>query len=251
MRVVSLVPSWTETLIHAGGNVVGRTRFCIHPDEEIKPIPAVGGTKDWNFDEIRALKPDLLVLDREENPKFMSEQTEIPYVDTHVCALKDVAPNLTKIYEQTRLEGLKPLIQGWERISRQIPKIWEGGDFPGLMEWGVRPKSPVRRVEYVIWKRPWMVVSKDTFVGSSLSSIGFGPLLSKHSKKYPELDLESLPDKDSTLLLFSSEPFPFLKIAKSLANLGFPYAIVDGESFSWFGLRALRFLESVHRPTRP
>lgn len=247
MRVVSLVPSWTETLIYAGANVVGRTRFCIHPGAKVQGIPVVGGTKDWNWPAIQALKPDLLLLDREENPKFMAEQKEIPVLDTHIQSLTQVGPELIKIFEATRLEGLKPLIFAWEKVAAEEQRrVWDGkSDFPGLLEWGTRPMQPIERVEYVIWKKPWMVVSQDTFIGSMLSQVGFADLLSAHSRKYPEVDLDSIPDKESTLLLFSSEPFPFLKIAKSLAQLNTPYAIVDGESFSWFGVRALRFLESV------
>ncbi len=245
MRVVSLVPSWTETLIEAGVTVVGRTRFCIHPKDRVKDIPAVGGTKDWNWPEIQALGPDLIVLDREENPKFMAEQSEIPVVDTHVRSLADVAPNLSKLWQATQCEGLKPLISQWEQVAAmEAGRVWDGkSDFPGLLEWGVRPTEPVRQVEYVIWRKPWMVVSRDTFIGSVLAAVGFAPYLKSYPQKYPEIDLAGGPEKSSTLLLFSSEPFPFARISKTLAQLGYPYAIVDGESFSWFGLRALRFLQ--------
>ncbi len=247
MRAVSLVPSWTETLIEAGVNVVGRTRFCIHPAQRVKAIPAVGGTKDWDWEKIQALKPDILVLDREENPRFMAEQSQIPFVDTHIGALQDVPPNLEKLRLATHAEGLKPFVERWQEVQLKGPRPdWDGrSDFAGLIEWGRRPTGPIRRVEYVIWKRPWMAVSRDTFIGSTLTAIGFGPYLTKHANKYPELDLEMWPDKESTLLLFSSEPFPFVKVSRSLAALGFPYALVDGESFSWFGVRSLKFLETA------
>lgn len=249
MRAVSLVPSWTETLIEAGVDVVGRTRFCIHPEKRVKAIPVVGGTKDWDWSKLQALKPDLLVLDREENPRFMAEQTEIPYIDTHVCALKDVPSNLEKLRQATGAERLGALVARWQEIlGRGERRPWNGvSDFPGLLKWGAKPWAPIRRVEYVIWRRPWMGVSCDTFIGSTLSAIGFSPYLTRHANKYPELDLAAWPDKESTLLLFSSEPFPFLKVADSLGELGFPYALVDGESFSWFGLRSLKFLETALR----
>ncbi len=247
MRAVSLVPSWTETLIEAGIDVVGRTRFCIHPADRVKAIPAIGGTKDWDWDKVRALKPDILVLDREENPRFMAEQGEIPFVDTHICSLADVPIHLEKLRLATHGEGLKSFSERWQEVLGRGPRTpWDGrSDFPGLLAWGARPQGPIRAVEYVIWKRPWMAVSSDTFIGSTLSAVGFGPYLTRHASKYPELDLEAWPDKAGTLLLFSSEPFPFGKITRSLAALGFPYALVDGESFSWFGVRTLKFLETA------
>ncbi len=90
MRVVSLIPSWTETLLEAGVNVVGRTRFCVYPADKVRNIPAVAGTKNWDFAAIKALKPDLLLLDKEENPKWMAEQTEIPVFSTHITSIQSM-----------------------------------------------------------------------------------------------------------------------------------------------------------------
>src|SRR5437868_6660844 len=100
MRVVSFVPSWTETLLSSGVEVVGRTRFCIHPHEKVAAIPVVGGTKDWNLEKLRALKPDLLLLDQEENPKFMAEQSEFPFHATHIESVQSVAGALRAMGER-------------------------------------------------------------------------------------------------------------------------------------------------------
>ncbi len=252
MRIVSLVPSWTETLIEAGVNVVGRTRFCIHPEAKVAAIPAVGGTKDWEWERLMALKPDLLVLDREENPKFMSEQTDIPFVDTHVTCIEDVPIQLKKLAERLKVPRLLETASRWERLVQRGPRPdWDGvSDFPGIIEWGTRPLKPVQQIEYVIWKKPWMAVSKYTFIGSVLANCGLEPFLKSYPAKYPTIEF-AVVNQDQTLLLFSSEPFPFRKIIKSLAQLGYPFALVDGESFSWFGSRTLRFLESVHGAHSP
>jgi hypothetical protein len=247
MRIVSLVPSWTETLIENGCEVVGRTRFCIHPKVPVKSIPIVGGTKDWHWERILALKPDVLVLDREENPKFMADQTEIPVVDTHVQSITDLPREVLKLSKVCPSGRLDEMALAWEKVLALKPlSRWDGeSDFPGLLEWGRTPGTEIKRIEYVIWKEPWMGVSKDTFIGSVLEHCGFKRLVPQYAVKYPKLELNDA-EKESTLLLFSSEPFPFLRIKNSLAELGYPFALVNGESFSWFGVRSLRFLEGIH-----
>lgn len=243
MRVVSMVPSWTETLIAAGVDVVGRTRFCIHPGDKIKSIPAVGGTKDWNWDKIRELKPDMIVLDKEENPKMMSEQQEIPFVATHVTAIEDMPQALKYLSQHLKNQKLEEFAKEWEKVLEK--PVVQKPDIPAVLQWGRTPSKVIKKVIYLIWKNPWMTVSADTFVGSVLSYCGQKKMLPTYPQKYPQIDLENLTDKESTLLLFSSEPYPFLKKQETLADLGFPYAFVDGEKLSWFGIRSLRFLQSL------
>jgi iron complex transport system substrate-binding protein len=250
MRVVSLVPSWTETLLHAGVNVVGRSHFCIHPREKVNTIPAVGGTKNWDFARIKELKPDLLLLDREENPKFMAEQDELPYLATHVEAVASVPSALTQMSVRLNNSHLATLAQRWEIIAQwQGLSRWTPGDpLPGLLEWGREPVEPVRRAIYVIWRNPWMTVAKTTFIGSVLEKCGLASYLEEFPTKYPVFDLNTFPP-DETLLLFSSEPYPFLRKKEALNSLPNPYGFVDGEAFSWFGLRSLEFLEKLKNST--
>jgi len=96
MRVVSMVPSWTETLLECGCEVVGRTRFCIHP-ERVRDIPIVGGTKSIDWDKVGALNADLLLLDREENTRSMSVESPIEVFATHVTSVDDLAPELERL----------------------------------------------------------------------------------------------------------------------------------------------------------
>jgi hypothetical protein len=219
----------------------------------VEAIPRVGGTKEWNFARIVSLRPDLLVLDREENPKFMSEQSEIPWVATHVDSVAAMPGALELLAERvggagSSAEG-KRLVALGERWRRHLakPERGESADFrfddpPALIEWGLKPSHSISRILYVIWRDPWMAVSRDTFIGSVLSRFGWGVLLPDFPVKYPEIDLKAY-DPERTLLLFSSEPYPFLKKRGELSSLGFPYAFVDGESLSWFGIRTLNFLE--------
>lgn len=240
-RVVSMVPSWTETLLWAGVEVVGRTRFCIHPSEMVGSIPKVGGTKDWNLAKVRALQPDLLILDREENPLEMSLHPELPFWAGHIVGIESLPAALSELSVLLDSELLESLAARWGRIADSTPELVRVEDLPGVLEWGRRPIEPVGSVVYVIWKDPWMAVGPETFIASVLSQLGLK--LYPFQQKYPRIDLGELPA--DTLLLFSSEPFPFLRKREGLDELGFPYAFVDGECFSWFGVRSLEFLESA------
>lgn len=242
MKVISLVPSWTETLLAAGVDVVGRTRFCIHPEEKIKNIPVVGGTKNWTWEKIVEINPDLILLDREENPQFMSEQKDFKWQASHVQSIYDMPEQLNQLADLIVNEELKVLSDRWKNILSRPKRnaIKDFNHFPGLIEWGRKPSKPVKYVLYLIWKAPWMTVSQDTFIGSVLDL--FGVQLLKFPTKYPEVNLDYY-DPDETLLLFSSEPYPFLKKKEELGHLTYPYAFVDGESLSWFGIRSLQFIE--------
>lgn len=245
-RVVSMVPSWTETLIKAGVQVVGRTRFCLHPADVVRSIPIVGGTKDWNEEKVRAARPDLLVLDREENPKWMAEQPDLPYWASHISSVSSLPAALEDLAQTLAVPYLGDLARRWQAVCQQPVRRYPkpDGDWPGVIEWGRRPTAEVSTVLYVIWRDPWMAVGPETFIGSVLQKLGM--TVHPNPERYPVVDLQALPA--DTLLLFSSEPFPFLRRREGLKDLANPYALVDGESFSWFGVRSLEFLEQTLLP---
>jgi hypothetical protein len=251
-----MVPSWTETLIACGANVVGRTRFCIHPKIS---IPVVGGTKDIDWEKVHKLKPDLLVLDREENPKAMADESPFKVHASHVTRAQDLPAELEELagcFEEKVRYEIRALGKRWQNVLARERRI--DGDLrkrPGLIEWISPAPATIenRPVIYVIWKKPWMAANRGTFISSMLEltfcsgeQIGQG----LPNSKYPEFNLEGLsPD---SILLFSSEPFPFAKFKKEIANLPFASALVDGEAFSWFGLRSLLFVEELQqRPLVP
>lgn len=247
MRVVSLVPSWTETLLAAGVNVVGRTRFCVHPAPLVPGIPAVGGTKDLREEELAALAPDLVIVDKEENLPFMAQagggawRTHI----THVRAADDISAELEALAALLNNEYLRGLAAEWrEELSHPHYPDRRAKDFPGVIDWIRRPVAEPETILYLIWRGPWMAAGPDTFVGSLISHLGYGARLPKFAEKYPKLDLSDF-DPATTLLLFSSEPYPFGAKVAELGALGFPAALVDGEAFSWFGIRSLAFLRQA------
>ena len=244
MRVISLVPSLTETLIAAGVNVVGRTRFCIHPQEAIKSIPIVGGTKNLDLAKIKALMPDLVILDREENTKSMAEQLEGQWHATHVDSLDQLENEFTHLSQLLKAPVL-------ETYKAELKKARTKIRYQSVRE---KLQIPDQPLVYVIWKDPWMAVGPGTFIWSMLCELGFAENMQHgfselqkciepaSSLKYPKFNLEILnPD---IMLLLSSEPYPF---GKKINELKIPHAkmLVDGEHFSWFGIRSLRFLQTL------
>jgi hypothetical protein len=111
-----MVPSWTETLIEAGVEVVGRTRFCIHPQEKVKSIPVVGGTKDINWEKIKAIDFDFLVLDKEENPKEMADKAQSKVIATHVKRCDDVVTELQDLAIKLKNEKLNDFAKRWKAV---------------------------------------------------------------------------------------------------------------------------------------
>jgi ABC-type Fe3+-hydroxamate transport system substrate-binding protein len=231
MKVISLVPSMTETLIEAGVEVVGRTRFCIHPSEKVKTIPIVGGTKNIDWIKVKALNADFLLLDKEENPKFFADESTLPYLTTHVEDVLSLVENLKHLGRELKNKSLKEYALRFEKLkAKHIP-------LDNFVDWIISPKDINNDIEYMIWKDPLMAVGRNTFIGSVLNYLGYE--LPSYDSKYPKL---SNLNKDKTYL-FSSEPYPFLKNKDWIKSCGVPSGLVDGESFSWFGVRSLKFLE--------
>jgi hypothetical protein len=225
-------------------NVVGRTRFCVHP-EAARGLPAVGGTKDLKVAELIALKPDLVIVDKEENLPSMAESHGWRTHVTHVQSADDVPAELDSLAVILGNAKLAALAEEWRRElaapAYPQPKV---ESLPGVIQWVRPPAQEPETLLYLIWRGPWMAVSRETFVGSMLTQVGFGGRLPRFPERYPKLDLGAF-DPRTTTLLFSSEPYPFGQKVAELAALDFPSALVDGEAYSWFGLRSLRFLQSA------
>lgn len=246
-KIISLVPSWTETLLVCGVDVVGRTRFCIHPAEKIKNIPVVGGTKNLQIAEIIKLKPDFVVLDQEENKKEMAEALQkqgIEMIVSHVTSVLTAAQFLNDLGEKLENEKLQDLAVRYWRIIEKKEQLSAHLFFQkSLVQDAVGPlkTGPVdpQNLSYVIWKNPYMVIGQDTFIADVFSLVQMK--LQAPAGKYPKVAEAALKRR---FCLFSSEPYPFQKEFEKLKALGFQMAIIDGEKVSWYGLRNLIFLES-------
>ncbi|WP_345989898.1 helical backbone metal receptor [Chryseobacterium sp. Chry.R1] len=223
MKVISLVPSITEALFDLGlteNEIIGRTKFCIHPKDKIKDVPVIGGTKNLNIEKIKALQPDLILANKEENIK---EQVEALMED-----FKVVVTNVETIEDNYYLlKTLGNIFQKEERAKAYNLKIYEV-----LNQTKISSKI---KAAYLIWKNPYMTVGADTFIHRILTEIGIENSF-KDKTRYPEVTIQDLADTD--LIMLSSEPFPFKE--KHIAELKEYYPdkkiiIVDGEAFSWYG----------------
>lgn len=211
-RVVSLVPSVTETLLAWGVVPVGVTRFCEHPE-----LPAVGGTKNPDLERIVALAPDLVVVDREENRRPDADALTAAGVAlhvTHVRAVADVAPTLAALREALGLgEG-------------------KGSALPPPAQ----PERPVR-VYVPIWRRPWMSISGATYGSSVLAAAGADNVLAGHPDAYPAVGPDEVAALRPDAVLAPSEPYPFAaRHAGLFAGLA-PMVPVDGKDLFWWGTR--------------
>lgn len=202
----------------------------------------VGGTKDINWDSCVALNPDLVVMDKEENTLPMAESCPFTWHATHITSLDSVGSELLVLAELLKSPELAALAAGWQSLTESNNLSLEvNSKLPGLIQTIGNQEIAFDRVEYMIWRNPWMAVSRETFIGSVLEKVGFDSYLPRHSKPYPELADSALPEP-GTFYLFSSEPYPFERHVDELAELGFNGALVDGEFYSWFGSRSYRLL---------
>lgn len=244
-RVVSLIPSVTETLfaLGRGDALVGRTGYCLHPAEELRRIAAIGGTKDPDVAAVRALSPDLVLANKEENRR------------EDVVALRDVAP--VHVSYPRDLDGLLVYLRelgdllGAEAAAARIADEIAAARVVAARE---AAAAPPLRVLYLIWRKPWMAAAADTYVDAMLRETGFVNALggATDGGRYPEIDLARCGDFRVDRLLLSSEPYPFDERhrAEAAAAAGLPLEnvlCVSGEAFSWFGCRAPQAFAEARR----
>lgn len=242
MKVVSFVPSLTETLLECGVDVVGRTRYCIHPAEKVANIPIVGGTKNADWSKVYELNVDLVLFDREENTEEMAEDCTLPYFATHVIDLASLGSELQRLGEKLSNKKLIEVAKRATVLAAAKPlTTLPNTNLPHIKKWNIESLKSADNILYLIWRNPWMGVGRNTFIGDVLAKLGL--TLPTFDDRYPVLELRDY-KKSKTLLLFSSEPYPFQKYEDELVKLGYPSALVDGENFSWFGIRSIRFLEN-------
>ncbi|MEO5562069.1 MAG: helical backbone metal receptor [Chitinophagaceae bacterium] len=228
-RIISLVPSQTELLYSLGlrEEVIGITKFCVHPEEWFRSKPRIGGTKEIKMGLIHQLQPDLIIANKEENVKEQIEElaNHYPVWISDVNDLDDACEMIEQIGSMNdRVSSSKEMVQ----------EIKEG--FAKLKTIHNKPKTC-----YLIWSNPYMTTGGDTFIHSMLEAAGFDNIY-KSQQRYPEVTLEQLSTMNCQLLLLASEPFPFKEKHKEEIQQLLPNTkiiLVDGEMFSWYGSRLL------------
>lgn len=210
-RLVSLVPSITETLLAWGVRPVAVTRFC-----EVPGIATVGGTKNPETAAIVALEPDVVLMDKEENRRAdadLLEQAGLVVVATQVRGLGDVP-------------GALAVLAGAV-----------GVDAPAFPQMQIETPRSRRRVFVPIWKRPWMAIGSGTYGSSILAAAGFDNVLDDPTDPYPELELEEAAALNPDLVLAPSEPYPFAERHRAVLEQVAPVRFVDGRDLFWWGAR--------------
>lgn len=233
-RIISLVPSQTELLYDLGleDEVVGITKFCIHPNKWFQSKDRVGGTKTVDIEKVKQLNPDLIIANKEENQQEQIEELQ-KYFNVYVSdisTLEESYEMILKVGELTNRNKESKVI---------LSKIKYG--FSSLLSKSLQTK----RVAYFIWNNPYMSVGSDTFISDMLSICGLENVFHTE-KRYPEISIEKLKKVNPEVVLLSSEPYPFNQKHKDILQLELPKAkiiLVDGEMFSWYGSRLIQSSE--------
>jgi ABC-type Fe3+-hydroxamate transport system substrate-binding protein len=214
VRVISLVPSVTETLLAWGVTPVAVTRFCEAPG-----VPTVGGTKNPDVAAIVAHSPDLVVMDKEENRAEDAEALQASGVAvhvTHVRAVEDVGPTLTHLAAALELPppAIEPPRPDHSRLDQSRLRAW-----------------------VPIWRRPWMTINGTTYGSSILAAAGIANVYEDDPEPYPTVTLEAVVDLHPDLVLAPSEPYPFAPRHRSQLEAVAPVVFVDGQDLFWWGSR--------------
>lgn len=225
-RIISLVPSQTELLVDLGleDQIVGVTKFCVHPSDLRKKKTIVGGTKNYRFEVIDSLQPDLIIGNKEENDQegIAKLASKYPVWMSAILMVEDSLKMILELGKITDTQSKAEEIVNQLKVDLNSPMPHRG------------------TAVYLIWNDPIMVAGQDTFINEMLSIAGFKNLI--ETSRYPEVMSEDLQALAPDYLLLSSEPFPFKEKHLDFFKTFLPRAkvmIVDGELFSWYGTRLL------------
>jgi ABC-type Fe3+-hydroxamate transport system substrate-binding protein len=228
-RIISLIPSQSEYLWDLGlkNELVGISKFCIHPKEMFETRTRVGGTKQLDIEKIKSLKPDLIIGNKEENVKEQIEELQnyFPVWMSDVNTLDEAYDMMLSLGEICDRKKESELMLTNIRIEmKEIKNLFFQ-----------------KKIAYFIWNKPYMVTAKDTFIHSVLEFCGFTNVFD-YSNRYPEVTIQDIRNVSPDYCFLSSEPFPFNQshlrdLQKQLPNS--KVVLVDGEMFSWYGSRLL------------
>ncbi len=235
-RIISLVPSQTELIWDLGirEELVGITKFCIHPKQMHQSVTHVGGTKTLNIEKIKALKPDIIIGNKEENERsqILELQKQFPVWMSDIFTLED---SLNMIHDLGALLNKKAKSL---EITHTIQQAFKS--LPQLN----------KRTLYFIWNKPYMVAGCNTFIGDVLQRLGLINCIEEKDSRYPTLTIDEIKMLNPELILLSSEPFPFTQkhieeLQKHLPTT--TICIVDGEAYSWYGSRLMQSIDEFKK----
>ena len=220
MRVVSLVPSLTEAVaVSAPGALVGATDWCSHPAG--LDVTRVGGTKNPKVDRIVALAPDLVIANEEENRAPDLDALRAAGVEVLVTEVRDVPQAFRELARVLDACG----VQARPRWLDEAERTWSSLPAPDRRATAVVP----------IWRRPWMVLGRDTFAGDVLARLGVDHLYAAHEDRYPRIPLDDLLAAAPDVVVLPDEPYRFTGDDGPEAFPGLPCALVSGRHLTWYG----------------
>jgi len=238
--IISLVPSQTELLVELGleDNIVGITKFCVHPAHLKKTKAIVGGTKNVNHKKITSLNPDIIICNKEENTEDIVNELE-KHFSVYVSDIITVADTFKMILDFGKIFNSKSIA---DRMVRDIELKLD--DFKNF----IQQHSP-KKVAYFIWTKPWMVAGGNNYINEILKLNKFENIFENAPDRYLEVYIEYLadlnPELKPELIILPSELFPFEKehVEELKKYIDCQFIFVDGEMFSWFGSRLLKALD--------
>jgi iron complex transport system substrate-binding protein len=247
MRIVSLCPSLTELVfdLGRGAELIGRTKFCVHPADGVAAVEKVGGTKDPKIERIVELAPDLVLLNEEENRREDGEALRAAGVPCHTSMPRTAEDTAAMV------RSIGAALERPREAEEVAVAIEDGADRVRRAAVG---RPPVRYA-YLIWRRPWMTVSDDTFIAALLALPGGVNVFGAAPDRYPEITAEQLAAAAPERVFLASEPFPFKEdhAAELAAASGLPrsaFRFVDGELLSWHGSRTMAGIDYAERLLR-
>lgn len=223
-RVVSLVPSLTETLACSGAadRLVGITKYCTHPPGIAARVDKVGGTKNPDVAAIVTLRPDLVVANAEENRESDLNALRAEGLAVWVTAPTTVPSALTSIGRLLAACRLGPEASAWFR--------------PASAAWPVGVPLATRRAFVPIWRRPWMSLGRDTFAGDLLARLGISHVYADAADRYPRVTLDDARAREPDLVLLPDEPYAFgAADLDDFAGWDVPVAMLSGRHLTWYG----------------
>lgn len=243
-RIVSLVPSQTELLYDLAleNEIVGITKFCVHPFNLLPTRTIVGGTKKVDYEKIKALNPDFILCNKEENSYDMLPELE-KIAPTYFSDVHNIQDAIDLILRLGSIFGRRTES---DNLAHKIE--YKLNDFKTFAK-----DKPVRKVAYFIWAKPWMVVGNDTFINEMLKLNKFENIYNNMSR-YPKVEINRIRHEgDPDVVFLSSEPYKFnddhaFEIA-TYTNRSIT-VFADGEMFSWFGSRmllAFDYFKELHK----
>jgi iron complex transport system substrate-binding protein len=250
-RVVSVVPSVTETLfvLGKGATLVGRTRYCVLPDPDVRAIEKVGGTKDPDVAKIISLKPQLVLANKEENRREDIDALRAAGLTVHVAQPTTVEEGLAYVATCGRMfevEGDADAIvrAGVKQVVAARDRADEREQLNRML---VNPRPHVRpRVIAFVWNNPWMVAGLDTYIGDVIRTLGGDHVLEQSTERYFALDPVDVAALKPDIMLFPDEPYHFKEADLQFWRNNFEdvpavkdnrLRLCDGQDLTWFGAR--------------